>query len=223
MIKNSKIALIFRFISLIIALLGFFSMTGLFEGRFHLSSLVYYTMQSNILIIILFLMLTLRTLWEVRNPKYGNAAFYARFEMVCVLNIFITFIVYWVMLAPEHFTMGGSDGLWNFGNLAVHGITPLLCLIDYVLFTQPRHLKYRDVYYVCIFPFLYIIVTSIAGLLGYVYYISAYDGLPVRFPYFFFDFDRIGLYSLIYIIALTAFFLLLGHIMYFIDSRLRKA
>ena len=65
--------------------------------------------------------------------------------------------------------------------------------------------------------------SSIAGLLGYVYFISAADGLPVRFPYFFYDFDRIGILSLAYIGAMVAFFLLAGHAFYYVDRRLRKA
>jgi len=78
------------------------------------------------------------------------------------------------------------------------------------------------VYCICIYPLVYVAATSIAGLLGYVYFTSAADGLPVRFPYFFYDFDRIGILSLAYIGAMIVFFLLAGHVFYYVDSRLRK-
>jgi len=115
--------------------------------------------------------------------------------------------------------MVSEYSLWSFDNLAVHAITPLLCLLDYILFTQPRHLKYQDVYYVCIFPLAYLVGTSIAGLSGYIYFVSQVDGLPVRFPYFFYDFDRIGMVSLAYIGAMIVFFLLVGHGLYYIDRK----
>ena len=222
MIKSAKIAFIIRVVSLLIAVFGLLSMMGVFENRFLTRSLMYYTIQSNILGIVLFTMLCIRTLREVLKPKQGNVSFFPRFEMVCVLNIFLTFIVYWLLLFPAHYEAVGSTGIWSFGNLAVHGITPLLCLLDYILFTQPRHLKYRDIYYVCIFPVSYLIITSTAGLLGYIYSVSSVDDLPVRFPYFFFDFDRIGVFSLVYIGSIVVFFLILGHIMYYIDIKIRN-
>jgi hypothetical protein len=112
--------------------------------------------------------------------------------------------VFWALLA------GTVDAAYlrTFENLAIHAITPLLCLADYILFTQARHLKYRDVYYTCAFPLFYVVFAGIAGFAGYVYYhigeiehpFSSYIHMvPVRFPYFFLDFDRIGFMVFAYI------------------------
>jgi len=201
---------------------GFSAMMGFFAGNFWPGILAFYTMQSNILAIILFAMLTIKTIGGLREGAKGEAGYFARFEMVCTINVMLTFIVYWVLLAPTLFTMVEEYSLWTFDNLAVHAITPLLCLVDYILFTSPRHLKYRDIYCVCIFPLAYLIGSSIAGLLGYVYFISLSDGLPVRFPYFFYDFDRIGLTALAYIGALIVFFLIIGHVFYALDRKRGK-
>jgi len=121
MIKNSKTALIYRIASLFIAILGLLTMMGIFENRFHTRSLMYYTIQSNILGIILFTMLSIRTLREVHKPSQGNASFFPRFEMVCVLNLLLTLVVYWLLLFPVHFKAVGDTGVRSFGNLAVHG------------------------------------------------------------------------------------------------------
>jgi hypothetical protein len=119
----------------------------------------------------------------------------------------------------------------SFENIAVHGLTPLLVLADYILFTKARHLKYRDVYYTCIFPLFYVVFTSIAGLAGYTYhYVGTHENIfdstitaePVRFPYFFLDFDRIGLMALAYIAGIVVFILLLGHAMYLMDKKVRR-
>ena len=212
----------FRAAALLIAVAGILDMLGVFRGNLWLQTFAFYTMQSNVLAIILFGMLCWKTARGLRGGAKGNAGYFARIEMVVTMNVLLTFFVYWVLLAPTIFTMVEDYSLWTFDNLAVHGITPLLCLADYIMFTAPRHLKYRDVYYVSIFPLAYLAGTSIAGLLGYVYFTSASDGLPVRFPYFFYDFDRIGAVSLVYIGGLVVFCLIIGHIFYLFDSRIRK-
>ena len=218
MIKNIKFALIFRICSLVIITFGFLSMIGVFGSCLNLGTLMFYTLQSNILVIVLFVMLTVRTFIGFRE-KSTDVGYYARFEMVCSINIMLTFLVYWIMLAPMLFTMTDEFPMWTFANLSVHGFTPILCLLDYILFTKRGHLMYRDVYYTCIFPLVYLIGTSIAGLLGYVYFISASDGLPIRFPYFFYDFDRIGMLAFAYIAALLVFVLIVGHIFYWFDKK----
>ena len=155
----------------------------------------------------------------MRKNKAGHPGYCPQLEMVVSAILFITFVVYWVMLAPRTFMMATEFDLWSFGNLAVHVYTPLLVLFDYILFSPPGHLRYRDIYHIEIYPLVYVLFTSIAGFLGYVYYISPMDGLPVRFPYFFFDFDRIGALSFVFIVALVVFFLLIGHIFYAVDRR----
>ena len=222
MIKDRRFALIFRTASLLFALSGLLSMMGVFRGELYPSILMYYTIQSNILAVILLALLTIRTAFGLRWGITGSAGFFARFEMVCVIDTMLTFVVYWVLLAPNLFSMVDGYSLWAFDNLAVHCFTPLICLADYILFTQSRHLKYRDVYTVVIYPLIYVAATSLAGLFGYVYYTSASDGLPVRFPYYFYDFDRIGVDSLYYIGALVVFFLIAAHVFYLFDAKLRK-
>ena len=219
MIKNIRIALIYRTAALLIAVSGVLELLNVFHGEFSVGSLYYYTTLSNILVIVLFVMLLARTVSGARKAETQSACFFPRFEMVCVIDILLTFGVFWVLLVPY---MNGEMALWTFGNLSVHAITPLLCLADYILFKKPQRLKYRDIYYVAIFPILYVVFSSIAGLAGHVYFISQADGKPVRFPYFFYDFDRIGMTSLVYIAALLAVFFIIGHVFYLIDKRVKK-
>ena len=223
MIKNRLVALLFRLAALGLALIGLLSMTGVLGGEPRLSSLMYYTIQSNILAVALFALLAFRTAVGLRWGIHGSAGFFMRFEMVCVIDIMLTFVVYWFMLAPSMFTMVEGYSLWTFDNLAVHGITPLLCLIDYVMFSQSRHLKYRDVYTVVIYPLAYVAATTFVGFFGYTYYASAADGKPVHFPYYFYDYDRIGIDALYYIGALVAFFLIVSHLFFLVDAKLRKS
>ena len=219
MIKSKRVALIYRAASLLFAIAGVLSLTGVFKGEFNANVLFYYTAQSNILAIILFVMLTGKTIAELRKSNRNSACFYPRFALIVAINCMLTFVVFWVLLVPA---MGdGGIPLWTFFNLSVHAVTPLLCLIDYLLFSQPRRMKYRDIYYTTIFPLLYSAFATIAGLLGHVFSYTP-DGTPVRAPYFFLSFDAIGFSVFIYAGALLVFFMLIGHGLYFIDRKVRK-
>ncbi|MCL1800419.1 MAG: Pr6Pr family membrane protein [Promicromonosporaceae bacterium] len=218
-VSDKRVALGYRLISLVISLAGFITMTGLTHGQFTTEILMFYTMQSNIFAILLFALLAWRTWRGIRRQEVEDPGYYPKLVMVTTVILLITFLVYWVMLAPQMFTMAEDFNQWSFGNLAVHGITPLLILFDYTLFSVPGRLRYRDIYLIAIYPLAYFVFTTITGLLGFVYYISPLDDLPVRYPYFFFDFDRIGWLVFAYLAGLIAFFLGIGHLLYFIDKR----
>ncbi|MDR1953038.1 MAG: Pr6Pr family membrane protein [Clostridiales Family XIII bacterium] len=220
MIHNRVVALGFRIGCFVLIFLGLAIELNIFHGGMSFAAFMYYTTQSNLLALILFAVLICRTAKGLlQDGKIGKTGYFARFEMVCAVDLLLTLVVFWTLLVPF---MTDDFPLWSFGNLSVHLIAPLLCLIDYILFTDARHLKYRDVYLVVIYPLLYMAFSSAAGLLGYVYRQSAEDGAPVRFPYFFFDFDRIGVQSILYIGALLIVFLLLSHGLYFLDRRVHK-
>ena len=216
MIKSKKIALVYRSAALIIATAGLLDLLGVFQGAFYINILYYYTAQSNIMAIILFAMLTVKTIYGIRSNNENSAYYLPRFSMICSINVLLTFVVFWILLVPQ---LAGILPLWTFSNLTVHAITPLLCLIDYILFAESGRLKYRDVYYVTIFPICYLAASSIAGLAGHIYGISPTDGAPIRFPYFFYDFDRIGLMAFAYIAGIVVFFLIIGHLFYYIDKK----
>ena len=220
MIKDKRAALAFRIAATLIAAAGLLDLLGVFGGAFHPGALLYYTAQSNILVIVLLVILSARTAAGLINGAGITPSYYPRFEMICVIDILLTFCVFWVLLVPY---MAGEYYLWTFSNLAVHAITPLLCLLDYMLFSESGRLKRRDIFYVAVFPICYVVYSSIIGLSGYVYSISQADGKPVRFPYFFFDFDRIGALAFAYIGGLLVFFFGIGWLFYHLDSKVRRA
>ena len=224
MIQNRRFSLVFRICALLIGIIGVMSQIGIFKGKISFSSFMYYTIQSNLLVIVLFIMLTIKTVISLRNGTMGSSGWFTRFEMVCVVNIFVTFIVFWTLLAGSL----SKEYLLSFENQAVHTITPLLCLADYILFTEARRLKYSDVYLTCIYPLFYVVFVTIAGFSGYVYYYTTSGPFsskmePVRFPYFFLDYDRIGKSALLYIAGISLFVIALGHGMYLIDRKIRKS
>lgn len=220
MVKNKYAALSFRLFCLIFTLVGLLTQIDVFSGNINFGQFMYYTIQSNLLALFLFTLLTVKTVQDIRSgSELGHSNHYPRFEMVCCIDLLLTMLVYWFMLAPGAFSMGGDRGLLSFSNLALHLFVPLFCLVDYFLFAKPGHLKYKDVYSVTIYPLFYVLFTTAAGLMGYVYRISPADGRAVRFPYFFFDWDDVGAVGLLYILVLVAVFLVFSHILFWVDRR----
>jgi hypothetical protein len=228
MIKDRWFALAFRAGSFLFAVAGILKQIGFFSGNISFGAFMYYTLLSNLLAAVLFAVLAVRTARGLREGRRGNAGWYPRFGMICAVDLLVTLIVFWALLAPSI----GTKYLWTFENIAVHGVTPLLCLLDYIFFTEAGRLKYRDVYYVCIFPLCYVVFTTIAGLAGYVYRYegvvsSAFSGqgepAPVRFPYFFLDFDKLGIMAAVFMVGIMIFFLLLSHGIYWIDRKAIKS
>ena len=227
MIQNRRIALVFRICALLLAIAGVAAQMGVFKGSVSFAGFMFYTIQSNLLVIILFVLLVVKTAKSLRESATGFAGWYPRFEMVCTVNVFVTFIVFWALLTPTV----SAEYLRTFENLAIHAITPILCLADYLLFTKSPHLKYRDVYYTLIFPLAYVVFVTIAGFAGYVFYYvgelehifsSTIIMVPVRFPYFFLDFDKIGYLVFAFVAGIAVFILLLGHFAYLVDRKWRK-
>jgi len=203
---------------------------GIFHGTISFSSFIYYTIQSNFLAVVMFMILIIRTIKGLRENVHGSAGWLTRFQMVCTVNLFVTFIVFWAVLAPTL----PRWYLLSYDNFAIHVIAPLLCLADYILFSEASRLKYKDVYLTCVFPLFYLAFVYIAGFAGYDYgrrlivteelgaeVVRGY-WVPIRAPYFFLDYDEVGFMALIYIGGIVAFVLLLGHVIYFIDKKLRK-
>lgn len=222
MIHDRKAATWMRGGSFLFALMGILAQMGAFRGEGELGSFVYYTMQSNLFALLLFGMLFWVSCrdWK-REGRWGSAGYFVRLEMVCLVDILLTMVVYWVLLAPTTFNMGDDYQLLTFENLAVHLVTPLLILLDYMFFTLPKSLRYRDVYAVLIYPLAYVLITSLMGLSGYVFRVGS-GGEAVHYPYFFYDYGQQGWMAGVYIIVLLLFLLMLGHVMYWLDQKWRK-
>jgi len=230
MIKNRIIALIYRLVVLVMLSIGLTRQLGVFHGSFWYDLFKYYTIQSNLLAIIMFTILLPCTINGLKENLRGSAAYLTRFRMVCSVNLLLTFFVFWILLAPNV----PMFYLFTFDNILIHIVAPLSCLFDYILFSETGKLKYKDVYLTCIYPYIYSAAVIIMGYIGYNYgnrfIITEYIGnehvrgytVPIRAPYFFLDFDEIGLYVLLYSAGLLVFILLMGHVFYFLDRRLHR-
>jgi hypothetical protein len=214
MADRKNISRVFRIVALVITLTGLLAHMDVFAGSFLAWKLMYYTIQSNILAAILFGVLVVANARSLRQgTEAATPPWLARFEMVCVIDLLLTFLVYWTLLAP------GGSRLWRFDNLSVHLFAPLFCLADFFLFMPRRLAKQKDVFLALVFPLAYVLYSSAAGFCGYSYGVGG-DGRPKRFPYFFVDFDRMGLLQVFLYLGLVALMLIaLGYGVYYTDRK----
>ncbi|MDR1733972.1 MAG: Pr6Pr family membrane protein [Oscillospiraceae bacterium] len=214
-LRNSKaFAAGFRLFAMLFALWGILQTIGVFAGQVFHTALLYYTVQSNILALLLFGVYFVRTL---RSPKGSNYGFSPRLSFLVTHAIMITMFVFWFVLAPFDFVPIAY--LLRLDNLAVHLITPLLVLFDYLFFHKRGTLKKQDCVLCLVYPYIYLAIVLPLGLLHKVNF-GAMWGSPSYYPYMFLDIDLLGWLVLPIVLGMSGFFALLAWLWYRADKKL---
>lgn len=216
LINNRLFAIIYRGITVVLTLLAVLYTFGVFAGTLKGELLLYYTVETNLLVLVCSSILLYKTAtkWK-REGQIGSSSFYERFSAISATAIFLTMVGYWVFLSP-------SMGLGNFGyfNLQLHLFTPLLMIGDFFLFTQKGKLKPKDPFYFCLAPIYYFIQATAIGFLTDITY-QFDEGMSVsRFPYFFVDYDKAGWMVAVYVLIITIFFASSAYGLYRLDQHL---
>ncbi|MDR2196466.1 MAG: Pr6Pr family membrane protein [Coriobacteriales bacterium] len=212
---NRVFALCYRAAAFVLCLVGLLDTTGVLRGDFKGEMLLFYTTESNLLVLVMFGLLIARTVVSIRREgTRGPASYHERLSAVVSLAIAVTMLVFWLLLAP---TFGDTAFLLTYINLQIHLITPLLMLFDYLLFAVPGRLKRQDPWLFTLIPLAYFIQATILGFSGYVY--TVLPGGPQHFPYFFLDYYTLGGWVFAYGIAILAVFVGLAYGLLFVDRR----
>lgn len=214
--KERKVSIIFKLL-VVMSLLA-----GILLNVVHTTSisaiLSYYTLQSNIVCLIMFLGIII----AIMSKNNYRTSIYYLLKGDSTMAILITGITYQIALAPNNFYMDVSYAIQTeryWANLLVHIVSPILVLLDYVLFDEKGNFKY---YYPIIWLFL---------PLGYVIYVYSYSarggsfygiGGSREFAYIFLDYNQIGyagVFKSIMIIAIVI--LLVSYIFVFLDRKVK--
>ncbi|WP_131613501.1 hypothetical protein [Mycoplasma todarodis] len=122
-----------------------------------ISLIFYFTIHSNIFVMV-YMFLRSLGLIDPRKNKHAKV-----FQMIVAINIFVTFIVYWTILAP-------IDVIWLtplkiLNNFQLHFFTPLIMFVAFIFEVSRRKanegnikLKYKDLWYAMIFPIVWLIM-----------------------------------------------------------------
>ena len=208
MLRNPAIKLAFRSFFAIGTLAGIIA-----NIIFHddvLRALSYYTVQSNVFVLLLTLMLLV-------YPKLSK--FHVkRLKLVMASGILITFLVYHIVLYPSVVATG--DFVFPFWyDFPVHTFTPLMMLLDYFLFDRESKLSAKSSMFGLIMPAFYLLYIQGYALFGGNFIIGENVS---RYPYFFLDPEAVGsgwvIISLILISLLAVF---IGWVLVIIDKKVR--
>lgn len=212
-IKNRTVSIIYKLLSGAIGLIGILMLFGLFDGRFNLSTLSYYTMQSNVLCMFYFFACGT---WLILHKNSENSTFWPRMKGALVLCILVTGLVYHFLLAGGDFKMAANTQ--SIANIIVHYLVPLLVFVDWLLFDNKGVYQKYDPFLWLVIPYAYMIYAFIAAQIG--------DGIGYggsRYPYFFIDIDVYGIWQVaLNVVLLSVGFLALGYVIKFIDHLMGK-
>lgn len=115
----------------------------------------YFTIQSNLLLAALYILLGVLALTGRVRPTWAEPA-----RAACVTYIVLVGIVYAVLLAP----LGAEGGVpVEWANTVLHVVTPIYAVVDWVLAPGRRRLADRLVGAILIYPIVWLVVVLIRG------------------------------------------------------------
>jgi len=216
-INNRAAALIFRLFTITGCGYGLASMSNIFGGGFTAQMLVFYTTLSNILVFGYLTASVVHTVMGIRLfGLRGVSTLLPGLKRAFVLMIIITALVYHIVLASSDFIMSFDYGLHSLPDILVHYFTPIMFMLDWLLFDKKGQVKRLDPLKWLILPGLYLIFAVIRAQVGPP---IPMFGRMMRYPYPFLDVDYYGLGQVgINVLVLIAGFIFLGYIFYFTDK-----
>ena len=166
-------------------------------------------------------MLVIFIIYDLKIAKYIPQGMYL-IKFMATISITLTFFVYMLLLAPTN-SQGFIGAYLNngAGSLCVHFITPVLAIIDFLLFSEHYRPDEKHVYYSVVPPLVYV---GYVIVLGHVFHIRWYGDMlaPYNFlnygaPTGWFGFDlsllgskTLGIGTFYMIVVLLIIFIGLG-------------
>ena len=189
-VKLKFSSIIFNLLIIISSLIGLIlSISGSDTMMVSFKSLLFFTLQSNIICIIVSILTLVFLIKNYISPnkKIPSLIYTIKFLGVCCITL--TMLVFWLFLAIQtnvKYLLGPS-------NLTLHTISPILCILDFLL--NDNIIKFNNSKIItcsCGFPIYYLIFVFICVYHG-ITFSNGKDGL---FPYFFLNYRVLGWFKI---------------------------
>lgn len=148
---------------------------------------VYFTNQTNLMVLILFAVLTFRTARQIRESgaKGPIPHLNCAVQLMVVFLISITMIIYWVLLFNPDSSNILENGITRnlLAGFVAHTVSPLLTILDWILFMPHGHVYPESSFRWLCYPLLYCAFISLRAEIG-----PPLSRLS-RYPYPFMDAD----------------------------------
>ncbi|MFA5763070.1 MAG: hypothetical protein WC931_05810 [Bacilli bacterium] len=182
LLANITVNIIVFICALIGVLATFFGVSGLMTG----TSILYYTIQSNIWIGLTSLAFAMMQIISLRKKIFKIPDWLYVIKYVFVVAITLTMVVFWLLLAP---TIRLPSYLVSPSNLFAHTLTPIMAIVSFLLFDSRSHkLKKKTSLFSLATPIYYFLFAFISSLSGVNFHLY-------KMPYFFLDFYEFGWFS----------------------------
>lgn len=147
------------------------------------TALSFYTIQSNILVLVTECVLLIYSCLNIKNNSKLQRGIYI-LKYVTTVAITLTFLVFWGMLAPYM----DFETMLKPSSIIVHLVVPILMMLDFVSKDNSDiRLKKEDILYVLIPPFSYLTFCLIRAEVSDKRLTGG-----SRYPYWFIDLDMFG-------------------------------
>lgn len=199
----------YKIFIVLLALVGVLIQIGIFEDELMIYNLNYYTLLSNILCIVYFIIDIIYIL-KVKD----NKTFCPPLKSIMTMSITVTMLIV-IFLLQGSFPTTGLIGL---SFIILHYIVPIMVILDWLLFDK------KGLYKVT-YPFLNLIVPAVYYIYVIILVNTGYEfSTASKYPYPFLDKYKLG-YSKVIIsdIVIVILYIILGFIYYFIDHKLQKS
>lgn len=184
----------------------------------------FFTLQSNIFVAIIQLLLAFEIIMNMFGKKanFASSLTFSRLRILVTFFITITCLVYCFILAPGGIVFSGMkfSKMFDLRNVLLHIAVPIMAVADYVCFCPKGIISYKQIWLFLIYPLIYSIV---------IYLRVAFGGHPFvsgsYYPYFFFDptHESQGVaIVVIYLIVMVMIFCSLALMYVWLDKKINK-
>lgn len=217
-LAHRTLALGYRALASLVILVGIVRVSGLASGDPSWNAFLYYTVLSNVLCLVWLAWSAVVTLRDGRTHGWsGVSTPSARFAAAVMEAITVTMLIYVFVLAPALFTQPGAYRPFTLTDNLVHIITPILVIVDWLLFVPKGRLKTYDPLLWALIPYAYLAFAFTFGALGGEF------APGVHVPYPFMDVEANGLDGVIaWIAGLTVALVAVGYVYFGLDRALAR-
>ena len=214
-VNSRPVALVYRLIALAVILTGIIRHANLLTGEPSWTTVLFYTMVSNLLCLAWVLLLITRTIRDLRHSgPSGTSTPSARGSGAVMFAITVTMLIYLIVLVPTRFADGDAE-IFSLTDNLIHIITPVLVIVDWLVFVPKGSFRWVDPLLWTLIPYAYLTWAFVYGALG-----GEFTPGQV-YPYPFMDVDALGLVGVAqWIIALTVALVAVGFVFVIIDRAL---
>jgi hypothetical protein len=148
-----------------------------------LVSLLFFTLQSNIWIMVIMSLFACNDIHRLRRGRGFLNQKWFRVKYVFTVSVMLTFLVFGLLLFP----VLPLDYSLSVTSIALHLVAPAVALVDYALYDHGPKIERSDVWMTLLPPLYYVLFVVVCNLIGVRF---PPDGAAA--PYFFMDYEKYG-------------------------------